>query len=287
MQVTNFLLEKSFEYTDVKQNFDVRRDEIGELMEIVAYCKDESVREHLMYQEILWDTNVQEGMTFAEWLYGNEGGNEDDKRRLLEAFSKKEIVPLSTNFPLVETKDKKLINIALGIYPNCVSAVQEYIQKRRDILASIRDVREYEAFMQSCFINSCFANGILSEMKHIQDFPDKTREITNALGILNDKAIELYKQYSNHLEEAMRILSILLQRECAPDPKHVGELVFSFTYSELLEDKKVVKEKNIECSPHLKLIHPGSNLRVYFYWCDEKIGAGQKVLVGRIGRHPY
>ena len=45
--------------------------------------------------------------------------------------------------------------------------------------------------------------------------------------------------------------------------------------------------KDIGCSPHLKLIHPGSNLRIYFYWCDAVIGEGKKVLVGRIGRHPY
>lgn len=43
----------------------------------------------------------------------------------------------------------------------------------------------------------------------------------------------------------------------------------------------------IECSPHLKLIRKDSNLRIYFYWKDDRIGNGKKVLIGRIGRHPY
>ena len=66
-------------------------------------------------------------------------------------------------------------------------------------------------------------------MKHIDHFPERTKEITKALGILNDKAVELYQQYSNHLEEAMRILTVLLKRECAPDPEHADDLIFTFT----------------------------------------------------------
>lgn len=30
-----------------------------------------------------------------------------------------------------------------------------------------------------------------------------------------------------------------------------------------------------------------SNLRIYFFWFDEEIGKGEKVLVGHIGGHPY
>lgn len=287
MRVINFLAEKSFEYTDEKQSLDVRKNEIGELMDIVAYCQNESVKEPLLYQEMLWDIYVQEGVTFADWLYSSGYGNEDDRRRLQEAFGKNEIVLSDKGTCRIETKKEKWIPVALGEYPDCISELRQYIQKRRDILASIRDVNEYEAFMRSCFVNSCFAEGILSEMKHIRDFPDRTREVTTALGILNDYAVDLYQKYSSHLEDAMNILSAMLGRECAPDPKHADDLIFKFTYSEQLEGKEVTKVENVECSPHLKLIHPGSNLRIYFYWCDKIIGAGEKVLVGRIGRHPY
>lgn len=287
MQVDNFLLEESFAYTGEKENLSYRRDEIGELMKIVAYCQDEAVKEPLEYQEGLWEIYVQEGVTFTEWLYGGGAGSDEDRRRFLEALSKKEMMPSNRANPAVEEQGRKGIDIALGEYPACVSEVQGYVQKRREILSSIKNVLEYEAFMRSCFLNSCFADGILSEMKRISDFPDRSNEITKALGILNDNALELYRQYSEHLEEAMRILSVLLRRECAPDPKHAGDLLFSFTYSEQIEGKTVAKVKEIECSPHLKLLHPGSNLRIYFYWCDTAVGAGKKVLVGRIGRHPY
>lgn len=254
MQVTNSLIEQSFEYTAEKENLAVRKDEIGDLMEIIAYCQDDAVKEPLEYQEALWETCVEEGITFTDWLYGGGAGSNDDRRRMLEAISKKALKESDKNRPVYETSNLKNINITLGRFQAGVSTVEEYVHERRKILCSIRKVTDYEAFMQSCFINSRFAKGILSEMKHISNFSDNTKEITKALGILNDHAVKLYQQYSTRLEEAMRILSARLQRECAP---------------------------------HLKLLHPASNLRIYFYWCDDAIEDGKKVLVGRIGRHPY
>lgn len=287
MQVINALTEQSFEYTTEKESLAVRRDEIGDLMEIIAYCQDDAVKEPLEYRETLWEMCVEEGITFADWLYGAGAGSDDDRRRMLEALSKKGLVESDRDWSVYEDSKLKKIIIALGGFPASVSTVKEYVQKRREILSSIKKVIDYEAFMQSCFINSRFAKGILSEMKHISNFSNNTKEITKALGVLNDYAVKLYQQYSNQLEEAMRILSAKLQRECAPDPKHSKELIFTFTYSEYIEGDKVPRTIEIECSPHLKLLHPGSNLRIYFYWCDDAIEDGKKVLVGRIGRHPY
>lgn len=287
MQVINFLEEESFAHTNEKENLALRRDEIGDLMEIAAYCQNESVKEPLEYHETLWEAEVQKEVSFADWLYGNRGlGSEEDRRRLQEAFSKRIFQPMEGG-PVGETANRKVIRTALGEFQNCVCKVEDYIKKRRDILGSVRNVTEYQEFMQSCFVNSCFADDILSEMKHITHFPDRTKELTKALGILNDEAVELYQQYCDRLEEAMKILTAHLQRECAPDPEHAEELLFTFTYWEQLEGKSVPKTKEVECSPHLKLLHAGSNLRIYFYWCDAVIGAGEKVLVGRIGRHPY
>ena len=287
MQVINSLIEQSFEYTAEKENLAVRKDEIGDLMEIVAYCQDDAVKEPLEYQEALWETCVEEGITFTDWLYGGGAGSDDDRRRMLEAISKKALRESVKDRSVYKTSNLKNINIALGGFRAGISTVEEYVHERRKILCSIKKVTDYEAFMQSCFINSRFAKGILSEMKHISNFSDNTKEITKALGILNDHAVKLYQQYSTRLEEAMRILSARLQRECAPDPKHSEDLIFTFTYSENIEGDKVAKTKDIECSPHLKLLHSGSNLRIYFYWCDNAIEDGKKVLVGSIGRHPY
>ena len=66
MQVINSLIERSFEYTAEKENLAVRKDEIGDLMEIIAYCQDDAVKEPLEYQEALWETCVEEGITFTE-----------------------------------------------------------------------------------------------------------------------------------------------------------------------------------------------------------------------------
>lgn len=300
MQITNSLEEKSFAYSAEKETMDARRDEIGRLMEIVSYCQEDEVGEPVRYHDTLWEICVQEGVTFTGWLFNREGaGSADDRRRLLDALSKNVMIPMDET-PDTEkgltgvkagseenTADQKTIRVALGEFPSCVSDREAYVRARRKILSGIRNVTEYEAFMHSCFIDSCFAEGMLSEMKHIRDFPDRTEEITKALGVLNDHAVELYRQYSGHLEEAMNRLSVLLHRECAPDPAHADRLIFPFVYSEQLEDKTVAAIKDIECSPHLKLMHSGSNLRIYFYWCDDKIGGGEKVLVGRIGRHPY
>lgn len=242
MQVINSLIERSFEYTAEKENLAVRKDEIGDLMEIIAYCQDDAVKEPLEYQEALWETCVEEGITFTDWLYGEGTGSNDDRRRMLEAISKKALIESDKDGLVYETSNMKNINITLGEFRAGVSTVEEYVHERREILCSIRKVTDYEAFMQSCFINSRFAKGILSAR---------------------------------------------LQRECAPDPKHSEDLRFTFTYSENIEGDKVAKTKDIECSPHLKLLHPGSDLRIYFYWCDDVIEDGKKVLVGRIGRHPY
>ena len=38
MQVVNLLIDESFAYTKKKESMAVRRDEIGELMNITAFC---------------------------------------------------------------------------------------------------------------------------------------------------------------------------------------------------------------------------------------------------------
>ena len=257
MQVINSLKEESFAYTNKKENLSLRRDEIGELMEIVTYCQNESVKEAVEYQEALWGIYVQEGVTFADWLYGGGAGNEEDRRRLQEVMSKKGMILSDRKEGAVENTGIRNIDITLGQFQTGVSEVKEYIRERREVLSSIKNVIEYEAFMQSCFINSCFAKGILSEMKHIDSFPDRVQEITKALGILNDEAVKLYQQYSDSLGEAMRILSARLQRGGSPDPKHSKGLIFSFSFREQIEGKKVGAKKGIVCFPFFKVFYPG------------------------------
>lgn len=279
MQIKNKLVAESIVYTPEKINMYVRTEEIGNLMDIDAYC--ENVNEYICIDDDIWEKEVEEGVAFSDWLFLKTGeGSEDDRARVLEFINR------NSSDKARDSSDSEKIRISMGEYEEAVSNEKQYIQKRRDILADISAVDEYREFMNSCFLNSCFADNILSEMKYIEDFSSHTREITDCLSLLNDEAVALYEKYRNNLKEAMRILTAK-QIECSPDPAHRKDLIFPFTYYEEIEGVRYSHQKEVVCEPHLKLINRHSNLRIYFYWKDEQVGKGEKVLVGRIGRHPY
>ena len=279
MQIANKLIAESIAYTISKANMKVRTEEIGNLMEIDAYCAN--VDEYIVIDDDIWDQEVEDDILFMDWLYSGSGeGSEDDRARIREFINRNSIEREQDCF------EKKEIKVSLGEFKEAVSDEKQYIQKRRDILASITLVEDYREFMDSCFCNSCFADNILSGMKYIDNFTLHTREITDCLALLNDEAVELYNKYRNNLKEAMAILTAK-QIACSPDHKHKADLVFPFTYYEELEGVQKSVKKEVVCEPHLKLLNRHSNLRIYFSWMDNQVGDGKKVLVGRIGGHPY
>lgn len=87
--------------------------------------------------------------------------------------------------------------------------------------------------------------------------------------------------------EAQNILQSMMQRTCAPDANHRSELRFEFSFEQENDGKMQEKKKWVECQPHFKLIRDDSDLRVYFQWKDDEVGNGEKVLIGRVGRHPW
>ena len=105
--------------------------------------------------------------------------------------------------------------------------------------------------------------------------------------ILDEKAVPLYYEYQTNLIEAQNILQSMLQKTCAMDPHHKSELRFEFTYEQRVDGELQEKKKWVECQPHFKLIRDDSDLRVYFQWKDNDVGNGEKVLIGRVGRHPW
>ena len=276
MQISNMLQSESFYFTDAKPNMLVRSDEIRSLVDIEEYCK--MIQESIDYEDDIWDVEVEENIFLYDWMFGKTGyGNSEDRRFLMELISKRSIKV---------KEEAHQISISLGVYKDCVCEVESYVEERRKILKAIHNPSEFAKFMPSCFVNSIFADDITCEMRNIKDFAIHTEEITNNLSVLNDEAVCLYKEHHNNLKAAMDILSSKL-RACTPDPKHEKVLKFSFSYEECIDGENLARNKEITCSPHLKLIHKGSNLRIYFWWCDTEIGKGEKVLIGRIGRHPY
>lgn len=184
-----------------------------------------------------------------------------------------------------DSEDKE-IKISLGKWEESVSYVDEYIAKRRFLLAKIDSPEEYYEFMGTCFVNSYFADNVLDEMKRIKDFPDYVKEITDNLAVLNDEAIQLYNKYKNNLKTAIAELSSKM-KACSLDPKHREDLWFPFTYEEYEDGEKRDVHIDVRCEPHMKLVREDSDLRIYFYWKDDRIEGGKKVLIGRIGRHPW
>ena len=90
------------------------------------------------YQEALWGIYVQEGVTFADWLYGRGAGNEEDRRRLQEVMSKKGMIISDRKECVVENTGIRNIDITLGQFQTGVSEVKEYIRERREVLSSIK-----------------------------------------------------------------------------------------------------------------------------------------------------
>jgi len=279
MLVNNILEEKSFQFTEDKPSMISRSSEIADLNDIVDYCN--SIQEKVEYTYDLYDVYVQRDVTLVDCLYAGIGDiKEDDKRLIMEMLEKK------CNSKLNEAYEKSIM-ISLGEYQGCAHNYSMYLEERRNILSKCSKASEYEAFMHSCFPNSCFAKNILSEMKYIKNFSENAKEITDCLSFLDDEAITLYKKYRTDLKTAMDIISGKL-RKCSPESSsHLSEVLFTFEYDECLNGENIAREKEVECSPHLKLIRGDSNLRIYFQWCDKDVGEGEKVLIGRIGRHPY
>ena len=253
MQISNVLEIYSFQFTEEKPNMAIRDEEIDNLADIFEYCKN--IKETIQYDQQLWEIEVENGVSFADWLYCYRGeGTEDRRRFILDLISKVGETP---------EEEKQVISVSLGKYNSSAYDEKSYVLLRRNILKKIQNYSEFGEFMPTCFMNSIFADNIVSEMKYIADFSDHTEEIVNNLSVLNDEAIRLYEKYHDNLQEAMKILSAKLI-ECSPDPKHVDSLKFTFSYEEQINGENETKNKNITCSPHLKLIHKGSNLRIYF-----------------------
>lgn len=266
-----------------RKRYDItqRTTEMACLEEVIGYCKQ--LGEPILKNDDIYYIEVVDGLQLHEVLYdGNKDLNiEHDIVNFLANMIDKDM-----SFADYQSGDEdEAIFISLGEYNNCAYDKRSYLAKRREILKCITDVKTYSLFMASCFPNCVFADDIELAMRGIEHFDIHCKEITDKLSILNDEALDLYNKHSSNLEEAMKILSAKLL-ECSPE-KGTNSKYVKFTFSYLIDGENAPKTKEIECSPHLKLIRKNSDLRIYFYWQDKQVGNGEKVLVGRIGSHPY
>ena len=277
--IDNHLYERRFQYNPNTLNYmEERETELLNLQEIGDYCRgnDESL---LCDLNNFYSTEVEPGVSLSDWVFTNQGTGSHDARSLL-------LYMLDSIKEFVGEGDGEIL-ISLGVYEDCASTVDEYKEKRRAFLAKMKNAEEFAAFMGSCFQNTVFSDNIISSMKKIPRFRECVGEIVFNLALLNDCAVKIYEKHNFNASEAMKELSARAL-ECTGDPAHKAFLKFPFSY---LDGENDIEErwqiKEIECSPHMKLIRRDSNLRIYFYWFDGSIGEGEKVLIGHIGAHPY
>lgn len=184
-----------------------------------------------------------------------------------------------------EESDRE-IPVSLGVRDGCVWDEPGYWAYRRKILEKLYKPQEFYDFMKTCFRNSEFSEEAESALREIKDFELHTSEIVYNLSLLNDEALDIYRKHQEDSASAMKELASKAL-DCSGDPKHKNQLKFPFTYEIEEDGEKCIKIAEIVCSPHMKLIRRDSDLRIYFYWRDVRIGNGEKVLIGKIGGHPY
>lgn len=275
MTVSNILLINSLKGVC---NLSLRKEDIQNLLDVDVYIKEINESLQKGKDEDIYDLLLENGEKLVDWMFSDEELSPEEhelKESVIQLLTK-------TDNHTDDLSDKR-ISISFGVFAECVSDKRSYIKARRDFLNSVKNASEYFSFMRTCFPDCVFAEDVLSEMKKIKNFSLCKKEITQNLEVLNDEALELYKSNEKDLGKAINELTAKLL-ECSLDPKHRKYLVFKFKYE---DSEKKERDKLITCEPHLKLIRKDSNLRIYFNWCDEEVGAGNKVLIGRIGSHPY
>lgn len=278
MQITNELVPESFLWENIEVPLTMRIDELSDLEKVVEYCR--GLNEKVYCDDSIYSEAVEEDATLEELLYGlKKAENTDGIQFLRELFLKK--------ITWGEIPQDNPILCSCGEYEAAAANLKDYARLRQSYLKTLNKPQEYADFMRSCFPNSVFSDECDRELGYIKDFKENVGEITDCISLLDEKAVELFLQYSKTPEAAMKILEQELGRTCAPDPKHQKQLSFEFSYDEKIGEEIEERKKKVVCHPHFKLIRDDSNLRVYFQWKDDKVGNSEKVLIGRIGRHPW
>lgn len=282
MKIRNSFVQESFVWNGYSA--DSFRDAAKRLSDIIAYLHelDEHVygRDDLYDQEILQDTPIysfyerdeedplhdikQSVILSLQGMFIEEGETFDDE--------------IGLQFYTIDDPKAKPLRQSAGL--------TQYLSRRRDILADCTDCREFSSFMRTCFPDIVFSGDVDKGLRSIPNFskPDVRTAIAHDLGVLNDEAIGLYREYYPDVGKMCQALGTKVLACSIDTPRHNKHLFFSFSYT---DDAKNIQIKSVLCSPHTKLMRKDSNLRIYFAWKDAEVGAGQKVLVGCIGGHPY
>lgn len=283
MKVKNSFVQESFVWNG--HSNDDFRDAAKHLNEIVTYLHDldEPIygQDNLYFQEILQDTPI-----YSFYERPEEDPFNDEKQLVLLSLqgmfyqegNEKFNEEIGLQFYTVEHPGGELVRQAADL--------DQYLAQRRDILAYCLTCQEFSSFMKTCFPDIIFSDDIERGLRSIPDFSklDVRTAIVHDLGVLNDEALNLYREYYPDTRKMCQALGSKVLACSIDTPEHNKQLYFSFSY---MDNTKSSQIKSVLCSPHTKLIRRDSDLRIYFAWQNADIGGGEKILVGRIGGHPY
>jgi len=273
MIVQNKLIEESFDFRSNLQCCELTECILA-LGMVDAHIR--AIGERINFdEEKLYSQEILKSVTLADFFWGTntEGVSEDHRSLLLEILTKQ---------PKSAECDSGNSIIGIYLYPDCGnhSHFKDYLNNRRDILSTLTDRRNFYLLLHSCFPDSLFSLDIEAGLNSIKKFSNHTSEIVKNLTVLNDEAVKAFKEHRENIFEAFRVIKSQLL-DCVPDkPENDTKLTFDF-----IDDEG--DTVSVVCSPHTKLVAKHSDCRIYFYWCHEKIGSEEKVLIGRIGTHPY
>lgn len=286
MKVTTFVRAESFVYQAELNSDTAFQNALQHLDSIVDYLNDLEDPEVVYYSNEMFEQEVLPGMTVMDCYYIEEDDPLHDQKDLLQRT-------IGNMKPRDKTTEADQC-IKLNFYPalsmgeeteNIASDLPGYLTRRRELLITIAEIHEFSVFMKTCFADIVFSNNIENDMRDIHNFStEKVRKaIVHDLAILNDEALSIYDELYPDLKKIYGTLNTKVLA-CSPESNHNEScLYFDFSYQPEGQPRQV---KSVLCSPHTKLLRRDSDLRIYFTWRDKDIGPN-KVLVGRIGRHPY
>ena len=283
MKIKNSFIQESFVWNG--HSDDDFKDAARRLFDIVAYLHDldEPIygQNDLYFQEILQNTPI-----YSFYERDEEDPLNDVKQSVI--LSLQGMLPEGDGNPFdnqVGLQFYTIENPRKGIARQSADLTQ-YLAHRRDILVGCITSQEFSSFMKTCFPDIVFSDDIERGLHRISDFAklDVRTAIAHDLGVLNDEALDLYREYYPDTGKMCQALGAKVLACSVDAPEHNKHLYFSFSYVDNAENIQI---KSVLCSPHTKLIRRDSNLRIYFAWQDADIGGGEKILVGRIGGHPY
>lgn len=165
----------------------------------------------------------------------------------------------------------------------CQYEVSHWYQLHRHYLKDPDDTEELYQGICEFFPELIFSRNVRAGLDGISHIRDNAPEIVRHLTALDTYGMLVFDEYGRTAGEVdvLRRLGSMGGIECSTQGDPVYEkrnLTFSF-----LNDHELIE--NVVCSPHTKLFHSGSDLRIYFTWGKNSIGIGKNLLIGHIGRH--